>query len=377
MTIVFALNHPAHYYLFKYIISGLREKGHTVFLLVKGKDVLEDLLDLEKQKYFRLIKRRERKGNALSIMVNGLIELIVQNFRLNKVVRNLKPDIMVGTDTSIAHIGWMKRTPSFVYNEDDYEINQLFCRFTYPFADFIVAPKYTSVGPFEEKKIKYYGMQKMAYLNPKYYEPNPQILHQLKIKENDPFFIIRLVSLTAGHDIEGEHKGINEFYLEKIIKHLEKRGKVFITSEKALSSQYDSYRISIAANQMHDLMYYSHLFIGDSQTMCAEAGLLGTPFIRINDYIGKIEYLNILENRYKMGWGVHADEQENVLRIVKEIFEIDQLREKWQIKRKRIFLEMENLTEYSINLLHRFPESVENTPDTNLKLGSIKNITNG
>ena len=128
---------------------------------------------------------------------------------------------------------------------------------------------------------------------------------------------------------------------------------------------------------MHDLMYYSHLFIGDSQTMCAEAGLLGTPFIRINDYIGKIEYLNILENRYKMGWGVHADEQENVLRIVKEIFEIDQLREKWQIKRKRIFLEMENLTEYSINLLHRFPESVENTPDTNLKLGSIKNITNG
>ena len=52
---------------------------------------------------------------------------------------------MVGTDIAIAYAGKVFNIPSFVYNEDDYGINKLFCLSTYPFADFIISPNYTSV----------------------------------------------------------------------------------------------------------------------------------------------------------------------------------------------------------------------------------------
>ena len=113
---------------------------------------------------------------------------------------------------------------------------------------------------------------------------------ELGLKNNDLFFIIRLVSLTAGHDIEGKHIGINKALLKKLISVLGVNGRVFITSEDKLPNDLGEYHICIAPNKMHDLMYFSSLFVGDSQSMCAEAGILGTPFIRFNNFVGKIEY---------------------------------------------------------------------------------------
>ena len=48
------------------------------------------------------------------------------------------------------------------------------------------------------------------------------------------------------------------------------------------------------------------LYIGDSQTMAAEAGVLGVPFVRFNDFVGRIGYLRELEDTYQLGYGIHA-----------------------------------------------------------------------
>ena len=42
-------------------------------------------------------------------------------------------------------------------------------------------------------------------------------------------------------------------------------------------------------------MAFASLYIGDSQTMAAEAGVLGVPFVRFNDFVGRIGYLRELE----------------------------------------------------------------------------------
>jgi len=42
---------------------------------------------------------------------------------------------------------------------------------------------------------------------------------------------------------------------------------------------------------MHHVMAFASLYIGDSQTMAAEAGVLGVPFVRFNDFVGRIGYL--------------------------------------------------------------------------------------
>jgi len=80
----------------------------------------------------------------------------------------------------------------------------------------------------------------------------------------------------------------------------------YITSERPLESQFEKYRIKINPLDMHHVMAFASLYIGDSQTMAAEAGVLGVPFVRFNDFVGRIGYLRELEDKYELGYGIHA-----------------------------------------------------------------------
>ena len=53
-------------------------------------------------------------------------------------------------------------------------------------------------------------------------------------------------------------------------------------------------------------MVFSSLYFGDSQTMAAEAWVLGVPFVRFNDFVGRTGYLRELEDVYELGYGIHA-----------------------------------------------------------------------
>jgi uncharacterized protein len=359
MKILIALNHPAHYFLFKYILSGFRKNGYEVDIVIREKDILEKILKSEGQAYIKINEKKKRNKNAFSVISKGILELVTQDINLYRHVKKINPDFLLGTDIAITHIGKLKRIPSFVFNEDDFEINKLFCKASYSFADYIIAPEYTSVGSFKEKKIAYNGIQKMAYLNPKYFKPDIGILEELNLKKEAVFFIIRLVSLTSGHDIEGKHIGIDEVLLSRLITLLETKGRVFITSEDVLSKDFEKYHVRIAPNKMHDLMYFASLFIGDSQSMCAEAGILGTPFIRFNDFVGKIEYLNDLENNYNLGWGVKTNEPERIFSIINELFQIPNFKNRWQEKKDKLFREKIDLTAFIIWLIENYPESAK------------------
>ena len=45
MRILIYLGHPAHFYNYKNVIPKLKEDGHQVEILIKKKDVLQELLD--------------------------------------------------------------------------------------------------------------------------------------------------------------------------------------------------------------------------------------------------------------------------------------------------------------------------------------------
>ena len=82
--------------------------------------------------------------------------------------------------------------------------------------------------------------------------------------------------------------------------------RIYITSERPLEPQFEKYRIKINPLDMHHVMAFASLYIGDSQTMAAEAGVLGVPFVRFNDFVGRIGYLRELEDVYELGYGIHA-----------------------------------------------------------------------
>ena len=62
-----------------------------------------------------------------------------------------------------------------------------------------------------------------------------------------------------------------------------------------MEPQFEKYRIKINPLDMHHVMAFASLYIGDSQTMAAEAGVLGVPFVRFNDFVGRLSYLHELE----------------------------------------------------------------------------------
>ena len=94
--------------------------------------------------------------------------------------------------------------------------------------------------------------------------------------------------------------------VERLVKILEPFGTIYITSERPLEPQFEKYRIKINPLDMHHVMVFASLYIGDSQTMAAEAGVLGVPFVRFNDFVGRIGYLRELEDTYELGYGIHA-----------------------------------------------------------------------
>ena len=47
MKYIFELNHPKHYYQFKYIMQSLQKQGHEILVLARDKDVLLKVLEEE------------------------------------------------------------------------------------------------------------------------------------------------------------------------------------------------------------------------------------------------------------------------------------------------------------------------------------------
>ena len=60
---------------------------------------------------------------------------------------------------------------------------------------------------------------------------------------------------------------------------------------------------------MHHALYFAEMFIGDSQTMTAEAAVLGTPALRLNNFVGKLGYLNELERKFNLTYGLNQMKQ--------------------------------------------------------------------
>ena len=119
----------------------------------------------------------------------------------------------------------------------------------------------------------------------------------------------------------------------------------------------EKYRININPLDIHDVMAYSSMYIGDSQTMAAEAGVLGIPFIRFNDFVGRISYLEELENKYKLGFGIKTSQPDKLIEIVKKLLEQKDCKEFYQERRKKMLSEKINYANFLSWFIENYPKS--------------------
>jgi uncharacterized protein len=359
MYIYFVLNHPAHYHLFKHSIKELSIHGHSCEIFIRPKDVLKDLLDFDKIKYNIL---PDIEKNSKSIIVSSILGLLKKNIALSKFIFNSKPDLMVGTDWAITTLGRLFNIPSLVLNEDDTLAtpeNKVF----YPFAKTLLLPDCCDPGMWENKRISYSGYHELAYLHPNRFIYNIGIINKY-VGINEPYVILRLVKLTASHD-KGK-KGLGFNIIRKIISLCKDNYKILISFEGDIPDEFTQYSFNFNPIYMHHFLAGASLVIGDSQTMIAEAAILGTPAIRFNDFVGKLSYLNDIENKYGLAFGFKTSEQDKMFLKLEELLNSKNLKSFWHKKIDRLFKDKIDVTAFIVWFIENYPKSlriIKKNPD--------------
>ena len=299
MKILVYMGHPAHFYFYKNAIINWREHGQCVEILIKKKDILQQLLENQGWEYHNILA--EGRKNSKIGMALGTLK---RAWRQYLFCQNFNPDILTGTSVENSIIGPLCNIPVVNCNEDDAAVVPLYAKLSYPGASAILNPIVCNSSKWDTKATKYPSYQELAYLHPNHFTPDPSVVQGYGIETTKPYFILRFASLNAHHD-DGI-KGINTEVAQNLVDILSPHGQIYITSERELEPQFEPYRIRINPLDMHHVMAFASLYIGDSQTMAAEAGVLGTPFVRFNDFVGRIGYLRELEDVYQLGYGIHA-----------------------------------------------------------------------
>lgn len=348
MNYLFYVGHPAHYHNFKFCAKNLMDKGHKILFAVREKDVLLDLIKDSGFNY-QIVSGDKKRNNIVSLV----LFVFKRELTLLKLCLSFKPDILIGTDIVITHVGKLLGKPSVVVNEDDDFIVPKVSKYGYRFADAILAPDVCAVTKYHDKKVEYKGYHELAYLHPNYFTPDSNKIKD-KIDTSKPFFILRFAKLNAHHDVG--RTGITDQVAQQIIDLLKPYGNVYITSERELNPEFEPYRISIHPKDIHHALALATLYIGDSQTMAAEAAVLGTYALRYNDFAGEIGYLNDLDN-YNLSKSFKTSQYDELIQEIKHVIEHRFNFHKLEAKRAKMLSEKIDVTsfwtDYFINYLRK------------------------
>ncbi|MBQ4358159.1 MAG: DUF354 domain-containing protein [Paludibacteraceae bacterium] len=349
MNILIQLSHPAHFHLYKNVAHNLIRDGHKVFILIKTKDILEDLLKQSDLPYHNILKVAHRKSKL------GIgIDMLFRDLKMFLFSLRHHIDLLTGSTPEVAQVGWFLRRYNIVVGEDDAPVVPMFQKVAGPFVDMLLTPVSCFNDTMEHRSIKTESYNELAYLHPNHFTPDRRVVEKY-FTTDTPYFILRFARLDAHHD--NGIQGINTEIATRLIEILKPYGRIYITSERELESQFEPYRIQIQTKDMHHVMAFSSLYIGDSQTMAAEAGVLGVPFIRFNGFVGRIGYLNELENKYEMGYGIKPENVDDLYSKVTELLAMPDRKEIFQKRREKLLSEKIDYAAFLTWFIESYPES--------------------
>jgi len=335
----FEVNHPGQVHLLRNLYFDLTTKGHFVFVGCKDERIITDLLLNYKVPFYKLGK----KGNG---KWGKLIKQIVFDFRALVLILRHRCRIGVGSSMTNDHISaiipWFK---AIHLSDDDETAVPLIVKFSYPFAYRILAPNCIEIPTFEKKLIRYPSYHEMAYLHPSRFQPDPTVLEKANLKAGEPYFVLRFVALKGHHD--NGHMGISIDRKRILIEFLTSKGKVFITSEKPIETEFEHLRLPIPPQDIHSFLYYASGFVGDSQTMTTEAAILGTPSFKCNTFARKLSIPNEIQDDYQLCFSYQPHDFDAFFNHIQTTFsDTAEAKKIWQVRRNKLMNEKIDLTQY-------------------------------
>jgi len=349
MNILIDIGHPGHVHLLKNVYSQLKEKGHSIILTVKNIPVAIKLLDHYNMNYISL-------GHKSDSLLKKAIKQMKYNFKLLSLVKKNHIDIGLGTSISLAQVSRLSSIKSILLDDDDDAVQPHFVKFAHPFAHTLLSPDCLKDSRKKKSTIFYSGYHELSYLHPNHFTPDPNVLSELGLEREEPFFIMRFNVFKAHHD--GGVKGLSAIQKKDLIELLRPHGKIFITTEREIDPELKKFQFPISPEKMHSVLYYAKMFIGDSQTMSSEAAVLGTPSIRCNSFAGRISYLEE-EEQYGLTFGFVPEDFKGMLKKIKELLSMPDLHQEWQKRREKMLEDKIDVSAFITWFVDNYPHSID------------------
>lgn len=358
MNVGIYLGHPAQFHYYKHVAKQLQADGHQVFFAVKEKDILEDLLRNASIPYTKV---RGKRGDSKLAMIWSLIKMDLNVVRF---VRKNKIDLLFGVPP-VWGTRLLCHKPVLLSGEDDAHVAPRSAKLLYTIASELITPISCDNGKWNAKSIKYPGYLKLAYLHPKRFEASSEVVRKYGIDSEKPYFLMRFAKLNAHHD--NGVSGITTEVAQHLIDMLSPHGRIYITSERELEPQFEQYRLQINPLDIHHVMAYATLYIGDSQSMAVEAAMLGVPSLRFNDFVGakKIGVMEELEHAYGLTYGISSHEPEKLYAKIEELMAMPNLREEWQKRRAKMLAEKIDVTAFLTWFIEQYPALAKEVRNAN------------
>ena len=343
MNILIDIGHPGHVHLLHGVADEMTARGHKVFYSVREIPVAKRLME-----HYGMTPW-EDLGGKKDTLVGKAKTVISQDAQLLRFVRRNHIDLGLSSGLVLSHVSKLTSMKAFMFDDDDDAAEPLIVKYGHPMTDVVFTP--VCILRKTRHAVYYAGTHELAYLHPKRFSPDPAVLQRAGIQEGERFFIMRFVALKGHHDV-GQH-GLTLEQKKTLVELLKPHGRVIITSERAIEPEFEQYRLPVPPEDIHSLMAYSSMVVGDSQTMTSEAAVLGVPALKCNTFAGRLSVPNMLENKYDLCYAYMPDHFADMFSHIERLLakEPDELKAEWQAKRQHMLEEMIDPTEFFVNYI--------------------------
>ena len=338
--------HPAHVHVFRNLAEDCVRLGHSVFITMREKECTGELLDQYGLDYETLSRQRSGAGLA--------VELVQRSARLWRVVDRFRPHFLTGImGPSIAPVGRLhgafRRQRGRVAVFYDTEIATLTNAFVYPLADYVCTPDCYK-GTVRGNHVTYPSYHELAYLHPRRFDPDAKIVRAAGIDPESTYFVVRFVSYRSSHDLKT--RGLSLDRKLSLVRMLAERGRVVLSSESPLPRDLEPYRVHMPARDMHHVLAFAKLFVGESATMASECAVLGVPAVYVSP-LGR-GYTDEQETRYGLVHNFVGDEAgSDWVASVRELLADVTLGEHAREARQRLLRDKIDLTAWMLEFFER------------------------
>ncbi len=290
MRLLLDVLRPAHAHLFAALGRELVARGHDVRFFVRDENGT-----------FEVLRERGLADRALVTPDGGFpLGFLGHSTRLWRLLRDFRPDAVTALLCPRTGVTpWLRRAVRqdraclFLLRDDE---RALLGHAAVELLAHEVCTPDTYDAIVHGRQVTYAGFHALAYLHPKRFTPDVEVVRRLGVDPSSRYFVLRVLAAKRSRDYFRPGLTISQRIM--LSRLLARFGRVYVSSDGPLPPELEALRLPCSGQDMLHLLAGAKLLVGESATMASEAAVLGVPAVYIAP-AGR-GYTDDLERRYDL-----------------------------------------------------------------------------